>query len=99
MGSSSGLPEGGKGICMCTNGVNTAQFESMMDMADDYIAVGYRWTHKMAHMAENGGFTDASEKLHATQALLADARSLLDEAKACVEEGAAVPNGVTAKRV
>lgn len=30
---------------MCTNGVNTTQFESMIDMADDYVAVGYRWTH------------------------------------------------------
>ena len=38
---------------MCTNGVNTSQFESMIDMADDYVAVGYRWTHKMAHMAED----------------------------------------------
>ena len=66
---------------MCTNGVNTSQFESMIDMADDYVAVGYRWIHKMAHMAEDGGFASASEKLHAAQALLADARALLDEAK------------------
>lgn len=84
---------------MCTNGVNTSQFESMIDMADDYVAVGYRWTHKMAHMAEDGGFASASEKLHAARALLADARAVLDEAKLCVEEGVTVSNGITAKRV
>lgn len=84
---------------MCTNGVNTTQFESMIDMADDYIAVGYRWTHKMAHMAGDGGFASASEKLHAAQNLLADARALLDEAKMSVEEGVTVSSGVTAKRV
>ncbi len=84
---------------MCTNGVNSTQLESMVDMADDYIAVGYRWTHKMAHMADDGGFASASEKLHAAQALLADARSLLDEAKLCIEEGVTVSNGITAKRL
>ena len=84
---------------MCTNGVNTTQMQSMIDMADDYVAVGYRWTHKMAHMAGDGGFASASEKLHAAQELLADARSLLDEAKMCIEEGVTVSNGITAKRV
>lgn len=84
---------------MCTNGVNSTQLESMVDMADDYIAVGYRWTHKMAHMADDGGFASASEKLRAAQALLADARSLLDEAKLCIEEGVTVSNGITAKRL
>lgn len=82
---------------MCTNGVNTAQFESMIDMADDYVAIGYRWAHKMAHMAADGGFASASDKLHAAQALLADARSLLDEAKFCIEEGVTVSNNITAK--
>lgn len=84
---------------MCTNGVNSTQLESMVDMTDDYIAVGYRWTHKMAHMADDGGFASASEKFHAAQALLADARSLLDEAKLCIEEGVTVSNGITAKRL
>lgn len=84
---------------MCTNGVSTTQFESMIDMADDYVAVGYRWTHKMAHIAEDGGFAPASDKLHAAQHLLADARALLDEAKLRVEEGVTVSNGITAKRL
>lgn len=84
---------------MCTNGVNTTQLEAMIDMTDDYVAVGYRWAHKMAHMAGDGGFASASEKLHAARALLADARAVLDEAKLCVEEGVTVSNGITAKRV
>lgn len=84
---------------MCTNGVNTGQLESMVDMADDCIAIGYRWTHKLAHMADDGGFASASEKLHAAQTLLADARSLLDEAKFCIDEGVIVAGGITAKRL
>lgn len=84
---------------MCTNGVNTTQLQSMIDMTDDYVAVGYRWAHKIAHMSADGGFAGASEKLHAAQVLLADARALFDEAKMCVEEGVTVSNGITAKRL
>lgn len=84
---------------MCTNGMNVDQFEQMVDMIDDYTALGYRWAHKLAHAAGNAGRTSASDKLHAVQMLLADARSLLDEAKTCVEEGEAVASGVTAKLV
>lgn len=53
----------------------------------------------MAHIAEDGGFASASDKLHAAQHLLADARALLDEAKLCVEEGVTVSNGITTKRL
>lgn len=84
---------------MCSTGINIEQLDMMIDMADDYVAVGYRWTHKMAHMASGGGFASASEKLHAAQRLLADARALLDEAKFCIEEGVTVSNGVTIKRM
>ncbi|WP_302398645.1 dynein gamma chain protein [Eggerthella sinensis] len=84
---------------MCSNGVNASQFEQMIDMADDHIGIGYRWAHNMAHAAAEGGYASASEKLHAAQALLADCRALLDEAKTCIEEGVLVSNGVTAKRM
>ena len=84
---------------MCTNGMSVDQFEQMIDMIDDYAALGYRWAHKMAHVAGDAGRTSASEKLHAAQMLLADARSLFDEAKTCVEEGAVVSSGATAKLV
>ena len=84
---------------MCTNGMNVDQFEQMVDLIDDHIALEYRWAHKLAHVAGDAGRTSASEKLHAVQMHLADARSLLDEAKTCVEEGTAIASGATAKLV
>ena len=89
----------GKDSAMCTHGMNVDQFEQMIDMVDDCTALGYRWAHRMAHVAGDAGRTSASEKLHAAQMLLADARSLFDEAKTCVEEGAVVSSGATAKLV
>ena len=60
---------------MCTNGMSDEQFEQMIDMVDDYMALGCRWIHKLAHGAGDAGCTSASEKLHAAQLLLADVRS------------------------
>ena len=70
---------------MCTNGVNTQQFTQMLDMVDDHVALEYRWTHRLAHIAEDAGYEETSRKLHEAQALLADVRSLLDEAKSAFE--------------
>ena len=84
---------------MCTNGMNSDQFGQMIDMIDDCTALGYRWSHKLAHVAGDAGNTSASGKLHAAQMLLADARALLDEAKTCAEEGTTVASGATAKLV
>lgn len=81
---------------MCTNGSNTKQLEQMIDQIDDHIAVEYRWVHKLAHTAGDGGFAAASEKLHTAQTLLADARAALDEAKGALESSA---SGATAHRV
>ena len=73
---------------MCTNGVNTQQFTQMLDMVDDHVALEYRWTHRLAHIAEDSGYEETSKKLHEAQALLADVRSLLDEAKDSFESEA-----------
>ena len=73
---------------MCTNGVNTQQFTQMLDMVDDHVALEYRWTHRLAHIAEDAGYEETSKKLHEAQALLADVRSLLDEAKDSFENEA-----------
>ena len=73
---------------MCTNGVNTQQFTQMLDMVDDHVALVYRWTHRLAHIAEDAGYEETSKKLHEAQALLADVRSLLDEAKDSFESEA-----------
>jgi phage-related protein len=67
---------------MCTNGARTEQLEQMIDHIDDHIALEYRWTHKLAHTADDAGFIKASKSLHNAQMLLADVRAALDEAKA-----------------
>ena len=36
---------------MCTNGVNTGQFEQMIDQIDDHIKLERRWSHTLAHQA------------------------------------------------
>ena len=78
---------------MCTNGVNTGQLELMIEQIER------RWTHNLAHNAEDAGFATVSEKLHAAQALLDDARALLDEAKDAIEDDAGNAEGVTVSLV
>ena len=73
---------------MCTNGVNTGQFEQMIDQIDDHIKLERRWAHTLGHMAGDAGFATVSEKMHAAQALLDDVRALLGEAKDALEEDA-----------
>ena len=82
---------------MCTNGVNTTQFMQMLDMVDDHVALEYRWSHRLAHTAEDGGYSETSEKLHKAQAMLAEVRALLDEAKESFEDEAANPDASTVK--
>ena len=74
---------------MCTNGVNTQQFTQMLDMVDDHIALEYRWSHRLAHTAEDAGYQETSKKLHQVQSMLAEVRSLMNEAKASFEDEAA----------
>ena len=84
---------------MCTNGVNTGQFEQMMDQIDDHLKLERRWSHNLAHMAEDAGFSTVSEKLHAAQALIDEARAMIDEAKDALEEDAEAAGGVTVQLV
>ena len=65
---------------MCTNGVNTGQFETMIEQIDDHVKLERRWAHNLAHTAGDAGFSTVSEKLHEAQALLDDVRAKLDEA-------------------
>lgn len=80
---------------MCTNGVNTGQLDLMIDQIDDHIKLERRWTHNLAHTAEDAGFETVSEKLHAAQALLDDVRSMLADAKDAIEDDAEASSGVT----
>ena len=79
---------------MCTNGINTGQFDQMIDQIDDHISLERRWTHTLAHAAEDAGFTTTGEKLHEAQHLLDEARALLDEAKDALEKDAEAASGV-----
>ena len=63
---------------MCTNGINTGQFEQMIEQIDDHIKLERRWAHNLGHMAGDAGFATVSEKMHAAQAMLDDVRALLD---------------------
>ena len=82
---------------MCTNGVNTGQFDEMMDQIADHIKLERRWAHKLAHEAGDAGFENTHLKLHEVQALLDDALAALDEAKDILEEDAEKARGVTVR--
>lgn len=84
---------------MCTNGVNTGQFEQMIEQIDDHVKLERRWAHNLAHQAGDAGFATVSEKLHAAQALLDEVRAALDEAKDALEDDASASSNVTVNLV
>lgn len=79
---------------MCTNGVNIGQFDQMIDQIDDHIKLERRWTHALAHSAEDAGFTRAGEILHRAQEALDEARALYADAKDALEDEAEAASGV-----
>ncbi len=84
---------------MCTNGINTGQFEMMIEQIDDHVKLERRWAHNLAHKAEDAGFASVSEKLHEAQALLDDVRAKLDEARDALEDDAETASNVTVSLV
>lgn len=84
---------------MCTNGINTGQFSTMIEQIDDHVKLERRWAHTLGHQAEDAGFPTVCEKLHAAQALLDDVRALLDEAKDALEDDAENATAVTVSLV
>ena len=84
---------------MCTNGVNTGQFEQMIEQIDDHVKLERRWAHNLAHQAGDAGYATVSEKLHAAQALLDEVRAALDEAKDALEDDASSASNVTVSLV
>lgn len=84
---------------MCTNGINTGQFEQMIEQIDDHLKLERRWAHNLGHKAEDAGYNTVSEKLHAAMATIDEARALLDEAKDALEDDAATAGGVTVSLV
>ena len=68
---------------MCTNGVNTGQFENMIEQIDDHVKLERRWAHTLGpHRRRCRASPPSPKKLHAAQALLDDVRAMLDEAQA-----------------
>ena len=84
---------------MCSNGVNTGQFEQMIEQIDDHVKLERRWSHTLAHMAEDAGYETVSEKLHTAMALLDEARAALGDARDALEDDAANAGGVTVSLV
>ena len=84
---------------MCTNGINTGQFELMIAQIDDHIALERRWVHKLAHQAGDAGFATVDDKLHSVQELLDEARALITDAKDALEADAEAAGGVTVSLV
>lgn len=78
---------------MCTNGINLGQFDQMIDQIDDHIKLERRWTHTLAHSAEDAGFVRAGEALHKAQAALDEVRALLSDAKDALEDDAESASG------
>ncbi len=84
---------------MCTNGINTGQFEQMIEQIDDHIKLERRWAHNLGHQAEDVGFDACGAKLHEVMAALDNVRALLDEAKDALEEDAEGAANVDVKLV
>ncbi len=80
---------------MCTNGVNTGQLDLMIEQIDDHLKLERRWTHNLAHTAQDASFDTVAAKLHDAQAMIDDVRALLDEAKDAIEDDAQEAAGVT----
>ena len=83
---------------MCTNGVNTQQLKDTVEMIDAQVALSRRWTHKMYHLAENGGMDRSAKKLRAIQAMLDDVRAELEDLQDVIERDDS-DNGVAVELV
>ena len=84
---------------MCTNGINTGQFEMTFEQIDHHLKPDHHWGYTLGHKAGDAGYETVSKKLHEAQALIDDVRALLDEAKDALEDDAEAAGGVTVELV
>jgi hypothetical protein len=82
---------------MCVNGVNTNQLKSTIEQIDETVALTRRWTHKLYHLADDGGQDKTAAALKEVQGLLDEARAALTDANDAVDEDDA--KDVTVTRV
>lgn len=80
---------------MCSNGINTGQFEQMIEQIDDHVKLERRWAHNLGHQAGDAGYAATCEALHDAMRLLDEVRAKLDEAKDALEDDASSASGVT----
>lgn len=80
---------------MCTNGVNAGQLKGTIEQIDEAVALTRRWTHRLYHLADDGGQAKTAATLQKVQSLLDEARALLDEANDAVDDDAEAASGVT----
>ncbi len=78
---------------MCTNGVNTGQLRSTIEMIDATVALTRKWTHKSYHLADDAGMQRSAKQLAAVQAALDEVRAMLEDAQDAVDRDDA-DNGV-----
>jgi hypothetical protein len=83
---------------MCTNGVNASQFKGSVEQIDEAIALCRRWTHRAFHAAEDA-YPRSAEKLKSVQALLDEARALLEETADAIDRDAAENPAVSVELV
>ncbi len=85
---------------MCSNGVNTGQFEQMIDQIDDHVKLERRWAHTLGHMAGRRGLRHRlREDCTPRSRCSTTCARMLDEAKDALEEDAAGTTGVTVSLV
>lgn len=82
---------------MCVNGVNTNQLKSTIEQIDEAVALTRRWTHRLYHLADDGGQDKTAKALKEVQGLLDEARAALTDANDAVDEDDA--RDVTVTRV
>ncbi|MDO4850962.1 MAG: dynein gamma chain protein [Actinomycetota bacterium] len=82
---------------MCVNGVNTNQLKSTIEQIDEAVALTRRWTHRLYHLADDGGQDKTAKALKEVQGLLDEARAALTDANDAVDEDDA--KDVTVTRV
>ena len=82
---------------MCVNGVNTNQLKSTIEQSDEAVALTRRWTHRLYHLADDGGQDKTAKALKEVQGLLDEARAALTDANDAVDEDDA--KDVTVTRV
>lgn len=71
---------------MCVNGVNTKQLKDTIQQLDEAVALARRWTHRLYHLADDGGQGATAKALSEVQSLLDDARAALTDANDAVDE-------------